>query len=461
MEDLAEIAISSALDEGVSFADIRIEDTHKTQIEINNGVSKTSLGAQLKGAGIRCFIDGAWAFAQTSDFSPKGMKKAGQHVAQMALAIREWTAEKYQLIGPNFQDRVKIQVKQNLLDVPLEDKISLVQMLDQEIRAFDNRIMNARSIYQDLTTQLYVANSLGTRVWISNSLPRLILQIIAKENGVRQRAWGQLAGRGGFEIINESKARKIAHDSAKLAIDLLSSKTIEGGTHDVVIDPRLNAAMVHEAFGHPCEADNWVAQTTILEGMLGAQVGPEFLNLTDDPTQKNWRGSFEYDWEGTKAIKRNLVKDGVLTELMHSLETASRLEMNPNGAARCQSFMYQPIPRMSNTFMEPGDWDVDELISDMQKGILLCDYNYGYTDSSKGQFMFQANYGYLIEKGEKSHIVRDVSIAGQILDFLKKIDAIGKDFGMSAGTCGKANQLIPDNSGGPHARIRQVPVGGM
>ena len=251
MEDLAEIAISSALGEGVSFADIRIEDTHKTQIEINNGVSKTSLGAQLKGAGIRCFVDGTWAFAHTSDFSTKGMKKTGQQVARMALAIREWTADKYQIMGPNFQDNVKIKEKQNLRDVPFEDKISLVQMLDEEIRAVDNRIINTRSIYRDITTQLYVANSLGTRVWMSNSLPRLILQIIAKENGVRQRAWGQLAGRGGFEIINELKARKIARDSAKLAINLLASKTIQGGTHDVIIDPRLNAAMVHEAFGHP------------------------------------------------------------------------------------------------------------------------------------------------------------------------------------------------------------------
>ncbi|UCB60532.1 MAG: TldD/PmbA family protein, partial [Candidatus Bathyarchaeota archaeon] len=73
----------------------------------------------------------------------------------------------------------------------------------------------------------------------------------------------------------------------------------------------------------------------------------------------------------------------------------------------------------------------------------------------------QANHGYLIEKGEKTQMIRDVSLAGQILEFLNKIDAIGNDFGMSAGTCGKANQLIPDNSGGPHTRIRQVPLGGM
>ncbi len=123
--------------------------------------------------------------------------------------------------------------------------------------------------------------------------------------------------------------------------------------------------------------------------------------------------------------------------------------------------MHSPLPRMSNTLMEPGDWDVDELIADTGEGILLCSFNYGYTEPSKGQFMFQASHGFLIEKGEIGQMVRDVSLAGQILEVLPKIDAVGKDFKMDAGTCGKNGQMVPDMSGGPHARIRSIPVGGM
>ena len=461
MEDLAEIAITSALDEGASFADIRIEDTHLTRIEINNGVSKRSLGAQLKGAGIRAFIDGAWAFAHTTDFTRDGMQQIGRQVARTALVIRNHVAEHYSLTGPSFQDKTDLKVKQPLRDIPTEEKMALTRMLDEEVRDVDQRIENTRTIYQDTVTNLAVFNSWGTKVSIFNSLPRLILRITAKENGQRQRAWGQVAGRGGFEVLNETEARNIARKSGELAISLLDSKPAKGGTYDVIIDPPLNAAMVHEAFGHPCEADNWVAETTILEGKLGERLGPEFLNISDDPNIPGWRGSFEYDWEGTKTQKRFLIKNGILTDLLHSLETASRLDMTPNGAARCQSFMFEPIPRMSNTFMERGDWDLQEMIEDTGSGILLCDYNYGYTDSSKGQFMFQASYGYLIEDGEKTQIIRDVSVAGQIIEFLSKIDAVGKDFGLSAGTCGKGEQIVPDNSGGPHTRIRQVPLGGM
>lgn len=461
MEDLASVAISAAINEGASFADIRIEDTHETRIEINNGVSKSSLGAQIKGAGIRAFIDGAWAFAHTTNFTKDGMRKIGRQVARTALAIRNHVSEKYALTGPSFQDNIELKVKQKIQDVSEEEKMTLMLMIDEEIRNVDRRIENTQTIYRDTLTQLFIHNSWGTRVRITNSLPSVILKVIAKENGQRQRAWGEMSGRGGFEVIDETEARKIARKSGELAISLLASKPAKGGTYDVIIDPQLNATMVHEAFGHPCEADSWVAERTVLEGKLGTRLGPDFLNISDDPTIFEWRGSFEYDWEGTKTQKKSLVKKGVLTDLLHSLETAARLDMTPNGAARCQSFMFEPIPRMSNTFMERGDWDVDEMIEDTGSGILLCDYNYGYTNDAKGQFMFQASYGYLIENGEKTQILRDVSVAGQILDFLSKIDAVGKDFGFSAGTCGKGDQMVPNNSGGPHARIRQVPLGGM
>lgn len=111
--------------------------------------------------------------------------------------------------------------------------------------------------------------------------------------------------------------------------------------------------------------------------------------------------------------------------------------------------------------MEPRDWQFDELIEDTKSGILLCSFNYGYTQPAKGQFMFQASHGYIIENGEKGQMVRDVSLAGNILEVLPKIDAIGKDFELDAGTCGKGGQSIPTMTGGPHARIRGVPVGGM
>ena len=461
MEDLAETAIKAGLDAGASFVDIRIENTLTTILEMTDGVTKRSMASHLKGAGIRAFIDGAWAFAQNTDLTRDGMREAGASVARLALATREKVAERFEIEGPTFKDHLKMSVKKPFEDVSIETKIDFIKHADKQAHDFDERVVNTRTIYGDLWTELYIANSLGTSVYLDNYLPRIISVVTAKEGNNRQRGIVSIGTRGGFEEMEKDEPRNIGTKSAKLAVDLLSSEATKGGVYDVIMDPVLNGVMVHEAFGHAAEADNWPAHATVLEDKVGERVGPEMLNLSDDPTMPEERGSFEYDWEGTKTKKRYLVKDGILNELLHSLETSSRLDMEPNGAARAQSFMFPPIPRMSNTFMEPGDWDKDELIADTKHGILLCGFNYGYTEPAKGQFMFQANYGYMIVNGEVGQMVRDVSLAGQILEVLSKIDAIGNDFDMDAGTCGKAGQGVPDMSGGPHARIVQVPVGGM
>ncbi|MHA1935278.1 MAG: TldD/PmbA family protein [Candidatus Thorarchaeota archaeon] len=461
MEDLAQTAIEAAIGAGVSFADVRIEHTKTTIIELTDGATKRSMASHLKGAGVRAFVDGAWAFAQTDDMTPKGMRDTGESVAKLAKATRERVSERFEIDGPAFTAKRKLRVRKPFQDVSFEEKVALAKMLDDQTRDFDERIVNTRTIYGDLWTELYIANSLGTKVQLENFLPRIVLAPTAKEGTNRQRAYKSIGARGGFEELETPTVQNLGESAAKLVIDLLKSVAAKGGTYDVVLDPSLNGVLIHEAFGHACEADFWPAHATVLEDKVGTVVGPEHLNLSDDPTIPGERGTFDYDWEGTKTKKRHLVKNGILTDLLHSLETSSRLEMEPNGSARAQSFMFQPIPRMSNTFMEPGDWDVDELINDTKEGIILHSFNYGYTDPAKGQFMFQANHGYMIENGEIGQMVRDVSLAGQILEILPRIDAVAKDFEMESGSCGKSGQMVPDNSGGPHARIRSVPVGGM
>jgi TldD protein len=461
MEDLAQAAIEAALKIGASFADVRIENTTTTIIEINDAITKQSIASRMKGAGIRAFIDGAWAFAQTTDLTPEGLRSTGESVAKLALATRDRVEENFSIDGPSFEGKVMMNLKKPFSSISIDEKMDFVRMIDDQARDYDKRIVSTRSIYGELWSEIFVANSLGTNVSMQNSVPRIISVSTAKEGSNRQRMQKSVGVRGGFEEMEKEAAQNLGKTTAKLATDLLSSEAAKGGIYDVVMDPILNGVLTHEAFGHAAEADNWPAHSTVLEDKIGEDVGPDFLSICDDPTLQGKRGSTEYDWEGTKTKKRLLVKDGVLSELLHSLETSSRLEMEPNGSARGQSFMYPPLPRMSNTFMDPRDWDLEELVTDTKTGILLCSFNYGYTQPAKGQFMFQASHGYMIENGEIGQMVRDVSLAGNILEVLPKIDAIGKDFELDAGTCGKGGQSVPVMTGGPHARIRAVPVGGM
>ena len=198
MEDLAEVAIKAGLDAGASFVDVRIENTTTTILEMTDGVTRRSMASRLKGAGIRAFIDGAWAFAQSTDLTHNGMKEIGASVAKLALATREKVADKFDIEGPTFKKSVKYPVQKPFHDVSIDDKITLVKMIDKQAHDFDERIVNTRTIYGDLWTELYVANSLGTNVYLENSLPRLVSVATAKEGNNRQRGYLSVGTRGGF-----------------------------------------------------------------------------------------------------------------------------------------------------------------------------------------------------------------------------------------------------------------------
>ena len=460
MENLAELAIETGLDLGMSFVDIRMETTRMTSLEVVKGVTMKTLIANHTGAGIRAFTKGSWAFGHTSDLTVSGIRKAVESLSRMASATTKWVDMDFEIDAPAFSGKAKYRAKGPINKATIEEKIEVAQSIDRQLRQADSRVMHTRVLYRDVWTDRYVANSLQTETRQETGQITITPICTVKESANVQKVAIAYGLTGGLGDISRQAMYNLGTKPAKIAVDLLDSVSLKGGVYDVIADPVLNGAMIHEAFGHACEADNHTAGSSVLKGKLNSAIDPETISITDDPTLEHHIGSYEYDSEGTPARKRELVRDGVLTEFLHDLDTAARLEMEPNGAARAMSFMHLPIPRMSNTFMEPGDWDLDELIQDTKHGVLMCDVNYGYANSSKGQFMFQAPYGYQIQDGERTKMVRDASIAGLITDILWKIDGVSSDFSYDVGECGTQNQTALVMSGGPHVRIRQVPVGG-
>lgn len=461
MEDLANLAIETGLNTGASFVDIRIEYTRRTSLDVLNEVTRNTILATEKGAGIRAFVDGSWAFGYTNDLTTFGIKKASESIARLALSTKKHIKETFEIDVPSFKGNIQYKGKTPINETDIDYKIDLAKTLSKDMSETDNRVKNSRIIYRDIYTEMFVVNSLGTQVYEESGRIVFIPFCTAKDNKTTQQAHVAIGFTEGLGDISDDQMRWLVEEPSRVALALLDSKAVKGGIYDVIIDPPLNGGMIHEAFGHACEGDSLTGGSSVLQNRKGTSVGPEHINLFDDPTLKGHIGSYVFDWEGTKATRKQMVKDGVLSEFLHSIDTASRLEMDANGAARAQSFMHPPITRMSNTFMEPGDWDIEELIDDTKEGLIMCNIDYGYTDSTKGQFMFKAVHGQLIENGERTDFVRDASIAGLILDILPKVDAICNDFFYDAGSCGTQGQSAWVMSGGPHARLRQVPVGGV
>jgi TldD protein len=228
----------------------------------------------------------------------------------------------------------------------------------------------------------------------------------------------------------------------------------------VIADQDLTGVFAHEACGHASEADLVSMGDSCFEGLVGKQIGNSIVTIKDDATIPGLFGSYVYDDEGVKTKTKVIIKDGVLNDYIQSRETAGKLGMTPNGGARAESFHGRPIVRMSNTFIEAGDSNFKEMLEGIKLGVYAKGTRGGQVNTAQGFFQFNAQESYLIENGEITKPLRDVSLSGRTLDILKLIDLVGDDLELGhPGLCGKG-QTVPVGDGGPHIRISKCVVGG-
>ncbi|RLI34343.1 TldD/PmbA family protein, partial [Candidatus Bathyarchaeota archaeon] len=280
--------------------------------------------------------------------------------------------------------------------------------------------------------------------------------------GNRQSAHEVRGRLEGYELIKGLKPEDISVKAAEKAVSLLSAKAAPAGKFTAILDPAVVGLLAHEAFGHNSEADHVISGESIIAGMVGKRVASPLVTLLDDPTVKGAYGSYRYDSEGTPGVRKVLIEDGILKGYLHSLETAAMMGVEPNGSARAIEHLHQPLVRMSNTYIKPGDWTLDEMLEDTREGVYLKGGYWGYVFTERGQFACNVEEGYTIRNGELFEHIRNVSFGGLTLETLKNIDAVSRDFELKLpGMCGKGGQAMYVDGGGPHVRVKEVILGGQ
>ncbi|HOO39136.1 MAG TPA: TldD/PmbA family protein, partial [Deltaproteobacteria bacterium] len=218
--------------------------------------------------------------------------------------------------------------------------------------------------------------------------------------------------------------------------------------------------MVHEAIGHGLEADLAGEGLSVYSGQIGKQVASTAITVIDDGTIDGLRGSMGYDDEGSPAMKTVLVDKGILKAYMTDLITAAKFDLPLSGNGRRESYRSRPIPRMTNTMIQPGSMDPDEIIARVDKGIFVKKMGGGQVNTVNGDFVFGISEGYLIEKGQVGEPIRGATLIGNGPKILKSIDLVGNDLGYGIGTCGKDGQGAPVADAQPTLLIPEITIGG-
>lgn len=436
------------------YVEIRIEETESTYLEYR-GPDLDNIGRNASlGGNVRALVKGAWGFVSFNE--PGDLRKWVElAVAQARLAGKESSA--LAPVDP-VQDIVEPVLKASPASVELAHKKALLDEYNGIILGTPG-IQTSNISYGDSQKKVIFVSSEGTRIQQGKVDVSARFTAMARDGSDVQQCGLSLGSIQDFGVVEGLQA-KIA-DLAKRAVALLKAPTAKGGEYTVVCDPILAGVFAHEAFGHLSESDFVYENDHMRQIMvLGKRFGQPHLNIVDGAAVPGLRGSYKYDDEGVKSTKTYLITEGVLTGRLHSRETAARMGEKPTGNARAMNYQFQPIVRMSNTYIEPGKTAFDEMISDIKEGIYARNW-YGGTTSME-MFTFSAGEAYMIRNGKVEEMVRPIVLTGNVFQTLENIDAVGRDLEMSqGGGCGKGGQMpLPVSDGGPHIRIRKCLVGG-
>lgn len=447
--------IISKVEQKVDYVDIRAGKGNNTSIimkdskiqEVNSGIS---LGAR-----IRVLNNGAWGFAYTNDFSKL------EEISNTAIKLSNSLSGDIKLSEEDIiEDKVKSKSKISFKNVSVDEKKEIISDANKATQIDKKGVKISTTIsYSDMESNTAFISSEGSNILMEESRVGLFLNSVASNGELIQFSHGSIGGARGFEAINETDIERFSREIGESAARLLSAEAAPSGRFPIITDNLLTGVFIHEAVGHAVEADLMLQEDSILKDQINKKIGSDIVNIYDDASNEKGFGYYTYDVEGVKTSKNQIVKNGELISTLSSRETAEKLGKKSSGNAR-SGISNQPIVRMSNTYLEPGDMSFEELIEDIKEGIYLKGSRGGQVDTGKGIFQFNADEAYKIENGELTIQFRDVSLSGNILETLKCVDGVGSDFKLSVGFCGKSGQTAPVGDGGPHTRILNAMVGG-
>ncbi|MCD6449211.1 MAG: TldD/PmbA family protein [Thermotogaceae bacterium] len=445
-----------ALEKGGDFSEIFIEETFGTTISYENGKVEVATFSKDAGFGIRV-IDGELTYyASSSGLDVEKMKELAKGLADAVGGKKK--AKVKELIREMPSNNAPFEIAFD--EIPVDRKMEIVKRAAEIAKNYDERIVEVKVRYADRQRIVWIYNSEGKAVSDVRNYPVLYVRAVASDgkqifSGVE--GWGENKG---FEFFTDEVIEKVARNAAETAIHQLEAEDAPAGEYTAVISSEAGGTMIHEACGHGLEADLVLKGGSIYAGKLGQKVAADGVTVIDDGTLKNFRGTLNVDDEGNPAKRNVLIENGVLKGYMHSRLTAKRMKVQPTGNGRRESYEHVPIPRMTNTFIAPGDKNPEEIIKSVDYGILVVKMGGGQVDIVSGDFTFGVPKAFLIENGKVTKKLRGVSLVGNGGEVLKNIEMVGNDIEYAVGTCGKDGQGAPVSDGLPTIKISKMVIGG-
>ncbi|MCU1492379.1 MAG: peptidase family protein [Acidimicrobiaceae bacterium] len=456
-QSVIERSLAAALRRGADFAEVFVEDKRSTGISLDDGKIEELSSGHDRGAGIRVVVGDTTGFAHTADLSELGLAEAAEAAASVARSggggVREVALSPRRAHSPS-----TVEIYPD--EVPKAVKVDLLRQADAAARSGHAAIAQVSAGYGDSRRRILVANSDGLIVGDDQVRTRFSVMCVAAGDTGLQTGYESLALTVGFELFDRFSVEDTARTAAGRAIAKLSARPAPSGVTPIVIKSGTGGILFHEACGHGLEADHIAKDASAYRGKVGELVASPLVTLVDDGTPADQWGSAAIDDEGRPSQRNVLIQDGVLTDYMWDHLRARKEGRVSSGNGRRQSYQHLPMVRMTNTYLLAGKEDPEEIVAQTPHGVYVAKLGGGQVNTATGDFVFGMTEAFLIEDGRITEPLRDANLIGNGPDVLRKIDAVGNDFDMCPGTCGKDGQSVPVGCGQATLRVTGVTVGG-
>ncbi|HTW97718.1 MAG TPA: TldD/PmbA family protein [Acidimicrobiales bacterium] len=452
-----ERALVAGLRRGGDLAEVFVEDRRSTSVSLDDRRVEELSSGHDRGAGVRVVVGETTGFAHTADLSEAGLVAAAEAASAVARGggggVREVALE-----GRPFGRAERVEVLPET--VPKRSKVELLERADAAARSSGSAVVQVSAHYADSRRRFVVANSDGLFAGDDQVRTQMGVHAVASGDAGLQTGYENLARTVGFELFERNSVEAVAAAAAHRALRKLDARPAPSGVVPVVIKRGSGGILVHEACGHGLEADVTTKDASVYAGRVGEQVASPLVTLVDDGTLGDFWGTFAVDDEGNATQRNVLIENGVLGDYMWDVLRARKQGRRSSGNGRRQSYHHLPMVRMTNTYVLAGQDDPDEILAQTPHGVYVARLGGGSVNTTTGDFVFGMTEAYLIEDGKITAPIRDANLIGNGPDVLRSIDAVGSDFDVLPGTCGKDGQLVPVGCGMPTMRVNGVTVGG-
>jgi TldD protein len=476
LEDIARYALNYALSHEANYAEVRLQRDNGSAALLKNGNPEVSSLIKNYGIGIRVLAHGSMGFASTNILDRENVSKCILEAISMAKSVSGRLRKNIDF-SSNLVSNEKWNVtpKVDVNSIGFDEKFELLLDIEKATISSCNdfKMPNRLFIIESEETEKIFLNSEGSS--IQSSVPRVsftyILTAYKAGKGTAQR-FNQKGETKGWEVINEWNLINFVADEARILGKILKQAIAppKNDQLDILLGSEVVGIICHESCGHPFEADRIIGREAAEAGesfispeMQGQKIGSDAVTVVDDPTLPNSYGFYLYDDEGVKARRRDLIKNGFINTFLHNRETAIEFEVETNGSSRSEAYNKEPIIRMANTYMDPGDYKLDELLEDISYGIFMKNFMEWNIDDKRFNQRYVGLEAYEIIKGELKKLIRNPILEITTPALYSSVDAVGKDLSFNAAICGKGDpqQGVPVWTGGPSIRVRKMRLGGL